>query len=505
MEKRYVLGAGLTAVVLAAGGGFAYLHFQIEGTPESVAADYLAAWESGNFGAMSKLVDDPPADFAARHRDFSTALGVRTVAFTPEAVVHQSDRAASLRFSSNRTLEHGTWQYDSDLKIVLRDRKWSVDWSPATLLPQLAAGGKVRVREVQAPPSLALAADGRALPDTTGAREYLQDVTESFGVDPGEGNRAWAVEYGQGTKFKELKVFGKVGHSDVRTTLDRRLQTAADKAVGGRKAAIVAVRPSTGEILAVTDRLATGKGAFFGRYAPGSTFKVVTAAAAIEDGLSPGSPAQCPQTITLGVRTIPNHEGLSLGRTTLTEAFAQSCNTTFSGLAVNRLKSAKLQAAAVVFGFNRPVADGAQRASFPTPANDSELAEAGIGQGKVEATPLNMALVAAAVQNGTWRTPRMVAAKLLKRPTEAHPVRADVIAALRPMMRAVVTRGTAAGAGLPAGTYGKTGTAEYDAAGHSHAWFIGYRGDMAFAVLIPGGGSGPKAAVPLAARFQKAL
>jgi membrane carboxypeptidase/penicillin-binding protein len=500
------VGAGLTAVVLAAGGGFAYLHFKIEGTPEKVAANYLAAWKAGNFGSMEKLVVAPPADFTQKHRAFSQALGVKEVSFQAGPVVHDGDKAAHLDFTSSRKLEHGSWQYPSVLKIVLRDRKWSVDWSPATLLPLLAGGGSVRVSEVKAPSPLALARDGKALPETTGAREYLQDVTDSFGVNDDTGQSAWAIEYVQGKKVQQVKVFGKVGHSDVKTTLDRRTQLAADKAIGSKVAAIVAVRPSTGEVLAVTDRLAAGKGAFFGRYAPGSTFKVVTAAAAaIEDGLKPGSPVKCPKSVTLGTRTIPNHEGLALGATNLQSAFAQSCNTTFAALAVSLLKGEKLQDEAYKFGFNRPVADGAGRAAFPVSAGDAELSEAAIGQGTVEATPLNMALVAAAVENGTWRTPRMVDSKLLKRPAEAHPLPAVVVTALRPMMRAVVTVGTAKDAGLPAGVYGKTGTAEHGTEGKEHAWFIGYRGDLAFAVLVPDGGSGGGVAAPIAARFLKAL
>src|SRR5689334_23959272 len=97
MKKRYVLGAGLTAVALAAGGGgFAYLHFKIEGTPEKVATDYLAAWSAGNFGSMEKLVAAPPADFAERHRAFSKALGVKEVVFRAGPVVHDGDKAAHI-------------------------------------------------------------------------------------------------------------------------------------------------------------------------------------------------------------------------------------------------------------------------------------------------------------------------------------------------------------------------------------------------------------------------
>ena len=73
------------------------------------------------------------------------------------------------------------------------------------------------------------------------------------------------------------------------------------------------------------------------------------------------------------------------------------------------------------------------------------------------------------------------------------------------MMRAVVTSGTAAGVGFPAGVYGKTGTAQYGTGTHSHGWFIGYRGDLAFAVLVEGGGLGADSAGPVANTFLRKL
>ena len=79
-----------------------------------------------------------------------------------------------------------------------------------------------------------------------------------------------------------------------------------------------------------------------------------------------------------------------------------------------------------------------------------------------------------------------------------------MVAGLRTMMREVVSSGTASSAGLPAGTAGKTGTAEVDGQ-ETHAWFIGYRGKLAFAVFVKNGGSGAQAAVPIAARFLRAL
>ena len=137
---------------------------------------------------------------------------------------------------------------------------------------------------------------------------------------------------------------------------------------------------------------------------------------------------------------------------------------------------------------------------FPGDAAGNALAEASIGQGRVQATTLDMAVVAAAVADGTYRSPRLVAT-LGHRPAKRLPAR--VAGGLRSMMGDVVRYGTAARAHLPAGTHGKTGTAEY-AAGHTHAWFIGYRGDLAFAVFVERGGEGGRVAAPLAARFLTA-
>ena len=82
-----------------------------------------------------------------------------------------------------------------------------------------------------------------------------------------------------------------------------------------------------------------------------------------------------------------------------------------------------------------------------------------------------------------------------------------MLATLRPMMRAVVTTGTAANVGFQAGVFGKTGTAEFGTSQNprSHAWFVGYRGDLAFAVLVEGGGVGADASAPIANAFLRNL
>jgi cell division protein FtsI/penicillin-binding protein 2 len=117
-----------------------------------------------------------------------------------------------------------------------------------------------------------------------------------------------------------------------------------------------------------------------------------------------------------------------------------------------------------------------------------------------------MATVAAAIANGSWRPPRLVDAALLPA-AQPRKLELPVVQALRTLMPAVVVEGTASEVPFPSGTAGKTGTAEFGSGKQppSHAWFIGYRGDLAFSVIVEGGGAGAKAAAPVASRFLTAL
>ena len=132
-----------------------------------------------------------------------------------------------------------------------------------------------------------------------------------------------------------------------------------------------------------------------------------------------------------------------------------------------------------------------------------DAAAAAIGQGRVEASPLLIASMSAAVASGTWQQPRLVPGE-----GAAAPLPDGVAGQLQELMRAVVTSGTGRAADLP-GTpvHGKTGTAQYGSGDPppTHAWFAGYRGDVGFAVLVPGGGFGAEVAAPVAARFLRQL
>jgi hypothetical protein len=295
------------------------------------------------------------------------------------------------------------------------------------------------------------------------------------------------------------------------TSIDPTIQLAAEAALSGetKHAALVAVNATTGQILAsVSDPSNDGfDQALDGVFPPGSTFKTITSTALVEGGLSPTSPASCPTTIDVGGESFHNAEGDAPVQD-LEQAFTESCNTAFIGLATKDLTPSSLPASAAQFGIGRTPNMGipAFGGAVPTPRDKADLAATAIGQGRVLVSPLDMAMVAAAIDSGTVRRPRLV----IGAPDDSAPTHAlpkDVVNDLHEMMADVVSSGTAANQGLPPGTYAKTGTAEYgsDNPPQTDAWLIGFRGHVAFAVLVVDGGLGGPTCGPIAAAFLKAI
>ncbi|WP_461037735.1 penicillin-binding transpeptidase domain-containing protein [Streptomyces mayteni] len=300
----------------------------------------------------------------------------------------------------------------------------------------------------------------------------------------------------------------------VETTIDPEVQRAAENALAdlGRAGSIVAVRPSTGDVLAAADWPVDGfTRSLQGQLAPGSTFKVVTAAALLEAGMTPDDRLGCPGEVSVNGQPFENQNEFELGPdTTLREAFTESCNTAFIGNR-DRFETDTLNQTARAFGIGEEWTVGAATfdGSVPVAADENELAESLIGQGRVQASPLVMASVAATVADGTFRQPRLVPAAV-ETPHEADATLADgTLTALREMMRATVTEGSASALdGIPGEPHGKTGTAEYraeDGELSTNAWLIGFLGedDLAFAVVLEDGGTGGRDAGPLAADFLR--
>ena len=301
----------------------------------------------------------------------------------------------------------------------------------------------------------------------------------------------------------------------VKTTLDRATQSAADAALNAvaLPAAIVAVRPSTGEILAVANSAtAPFNIALAGQYPAGSTFKIVTVTAALAAGIvQPTSVVGCPGTVNIGGRTIPNEDKFVLGNVPLRRAFARSCNTTFASLGV-KTDPADFQRTAAQYGvgagWRLPVTSFS--GSVSPPADSVQRAFDAIGQGKVLVSPMAGALMAATIQHGTVPTPALIAgqpATAKTAPPEGPP--ANLLPPLREFSRAVVTEGTATElSGVPGGPLaGKTGTAEFGTSSplRAHSWFVGYQGDVAFAVFVYGGQTSGVLANPLTKDFLTRL
>jgi hypothetical protein len=323
------------------------------------------------------------------------------------------------------------------------------------------------------------------------------------------------VQNAAGHPVTQLATFAGHPGQAVRTSLDPRVQRAAEAALTTSKhpdVAMVALRASTGQVLAIAADPASGYDtALQGAYPPGSTFKVLTSTALFRHGLTPHSPASCPPTLTIDGETFHNAEG-DQPAATVSAAFTESCNTAFLGLATAHLSPPDFTAAARFYGLQRTPLIGlpAFAANVPRPASPTELAADAMGQGRLTFSPLGMASVAASIDSGTVRAPRLVAGAPDDQ-VPASPLPARIVNDLRGMMASVVARGTAAGTGLPAGTHAKTGTAEYGTGAESKlkldGWLMGYDGDIAFAIVTQntGGADGGPVDGPIIARFLRAL
>jgi hypothetical protein len=545
VRRKYLwaaIAAGTVVVLGIAAGAYVLLQ-RTKGSPVSTASVFLSAWEHGDSTAMRGATLAPPPDMDQQYQALRTGFGVKQVKATLGTVTKQGSHATA-PFTADLTLPMGTWRYEGRLRLATDHRKWKVVWTPESIHPDLHTGQHLATSYQWPKRARVVAADGTAIDGTDAAASvqllvgstapltqkqashlnasyHKGDVVGRSGIQQrfdkrlaGTPSASFTIDDASNHPVKTVGgIPGKPGR-DVRTSLDRHMQSAAGAAVQGQSkpTSMVAIRPSTGQILAVANSPSGFDRALQGIYPPGSTFKVVTSYALLRSGLSPSARVDCPKTANVGGQVIHNSEGEQLGSITFTEALAQSCNTAFAEQTARRLSPARLSSAASLFGFNQKIDPGVRVAagSYPSPTGDAEMAVSGFGQGKDLANALSMAGVAAGVANGTWRPPLFVIEPQVPQKAKAGRLDPRLRDLLAGMMRAVVTTGTAKDAHLPAGTYGKTGTAEYASGTNgklppTHALFIGFRGDLAFAVIVEGGGFGSKVAAPIARRFLNGL
>jgi cell division protein FtsI/penicillin-binding protein 2 len=313
-----------------------------------------------------------------------------------------------------------------------------------------------------------------------------------------------------GATEKTLASFPSKPGTPVHTTIDPAIETAAANALAAapNEAALVAIQASTGKVVAIANNAGGSDLALEGQQPPGSTMKVITSTALIDAGLTPSSPATCPPVINVDGENLHN-DSTSETADSLLQAFTVSCNTAFIGLTMANLNYSSLHDAASFYDVGGtwdpglPVFTG----SVPVCVGQTDLAASAIGQSKVVVSPLDLAMVAADIDTSTIRQPFVVeGAPDEHSPTSSVPSVLD--SDLHEMMLSVVESGTAAGTGLPAGTYAKTGTAEYGSGTPLpiDAWLMGFNGNIAFAMIdVNAPGDGGPTDGPIVASFLNAL
>lgn len=335
-------------------------------------------------------------------------------------------------------------------------------------------------------------------------------------------------------EFKNIVAPSTNGNT-LKLTLDHGTQTKAKDLLKGRKGAIVAMNPITGEVYAMvslpdfdTSNLKVDwKGisedvnspllnrATSGLYTPGSIFKVITSVAALESE-NLNKEYDCVGSTIIDGYTFKDYQGKSHGHLELKGALVKSCNTYFTEKSLLIGKN-KMQQVSESFMFNNKIPFDLPVKISNTPYKDNlgktDIAAASIGQGKVVATPLNMALVASAIANDGEMVKPMLVKEIISKngkvlrthSTETlSSVTSSLIAnEIKDMMIEVVKSGTGTNASIKnVKVAGKTGTAE-NASGKSHAWFIGFapadNPKIAIAVVLEEeGSSGGSSAAPIA-------
>lgn len=525
-RRAILIGGALAAVAIIVAGVFVLWPSSSDGqtaastgpavpkidngpSTSQVIDTFLQALTDGNAARAATFTDDPTAA-----QDAITALykgvPVGTLTYVRSASADPEPGAASVTVPVRATLKvtsANSWAVS--VQMVKANGKWTVRWAPTVIHAKLQTGQTLAL----------LGKSGEsgqpAVVDEKGETIAKWEGSTATPTDPKISPQLMTVLIGAAsgapTDSKYLAILDSAGKevgetlfgtrpSDtatgpVQSTLNAKISIAAQNAVAksSQPTMLVAIKPSTGGILAVAknDAVGAADSPFSGLYAPGSAFKIVSAAAAIQrQGLNPESPVDCPGTVNISGRTLKNAD-FALGSTKLRTAFAKSCNTTFATIA-SELPADGLRAAADQFGLN---------ADFDIPGVKSELgkvdnadspvqrAEDSIGQGKIVASPLGMAVVAATVSSQKAITPKLRKDAETRVLTGYKPPPAAVLGQIKSMMSDVVTSGTATALKGLKGTHGKTGTAETVSQGDdANGWFVGFcNDDVAFAVLVVDG------------------
>lgn len=516
-------GYGVYNVVSAMGGGSSAK----SGPPssdeiEETSENFFKAWEKGDATKAASYTNDEAlaGTLLKAYGEDAHITGVEVtpgqkgasgaaVPFTVKAKVSYEGASKPLTYKSELTVVRGK-----------TSGRALVDWRPSVVHPELKKAGDTLVTGESATPQIeAVDRDGAVLtkekyPSLTPVLATLRErYGDKAGGTPGV---ELAVRHSAGeTPDTPLLALTEGKPGKLETTLSASAQAAAEKGVKRYgESSVVAVQPSTGEVLAVANNRTDGfNAAFQGRVAPGSTMKIITAAMLIDNGVSSmNEPAPCPDQAVWQSQVFKNLTGMQSNEgATLANTFMRSCNTGFIKLIDEKpltdgsltaeaeerfgLKADNWQTGIVSFDGRVPASGGPDRAANA------------IGQGQVQMNPLNMASVTATAITGDFRQPYLVSPKLDDRElATAKGLPKSTASQIKQMMRLTATQGTATKpmSGLSGDIGAKTGSAEVDGQTTSNSWFTGFRGDVAAAAMTEEGGHGGDAAGPIVADVLRA-
>jgi hypothetical protein len=479
---------------------------------------FFAAWEKGQAASAAGYTNNDAAaeplltaySQAAHIGDVritpGTASGA-TVPYTVKAKVTYDGKSKPLTYKSELTVVRG-----------VSTGRALVDWQPSVIHPALQRDDTLVTEESANPPIEAVDRNGTVLTKETypSLGPVLDALRAKYGDKAGgtPGVELVIRHPDGGAADTPLLTLAKGKPGKLETTLSATAQAAAEKAVEQyANSSVVAVKPSTGEVLAVANHREDGfNAAFEGTKAPGSTMKIITAAMLIDNGVtSMNGPAPCPDTATWQSQTFKNLTDMKANEgATLANSFMRSCNTAFVKLVDEKpLTDESLSTeASTRFGLGKDWKTGVVSFDGRVPAvSGPDRAANAIGQGQVQMNPLNMASVTATAITGTFRQPYLVSPRLDDRQlATAKGLPSATAAQLKQMMRLTATQGTAAQAmaGLGGDIGAKTGSAEVDGQAVSNSWFTGFRNDVSAAAMTEEGGHGGDAAGPIVAAVLRA-
>ncbi|MER5473653.1 penicillin-binding transpeptidase domain-containing protein [Streptomyces sp. NPDC002685] len=473
---------------------------------------FFAAWEKGDAAEAAAYTNyaSNAEGLLAGYRDDAHLTDVRITPGTPSRATVPFSVKAKVSYDGKSK----PFSYDSELTVVRGETtgKALVAWKPSVVHPELKDGDTLVTGESASPTIEAVDRNNVVLTKEKypSLGPILDALREKYGdTAGGSPGIELAIRHGgEESGDTTLVTLAKGRAGKVRTTLSASAQAAAEKAVTQySESSVVAVKPSTGEVLAVANHRQDGfNAAFLGKLAPGSTMKIISAATLIDNGITTASgPAPCTDTAVWQSQTFHNLTGMKpQENATLSDSFARSCNTAFVKYADEVKVDSLTNEAQQSFGLGQNNwKTGIESFDGSVPASGGpDTAANMIGQGQVQMSPLNMASVTATAMTGVFRQPVIVPRTLDGRElATAKGLSSGTVAQLRSMMNRTAVSGTAAlvmnklGGSIGA----KTGSAEVDGQAVSNSWFTGYRDDIAAAAMTQEGGHGGDAAGPIVA------